>query len=136
MLTRLLAAFLVVTVTARKSYLVKQEHNLTQPRVQATYDCTYCVYKMSTDAICADYTFKLDVGWQFYQKDVDKVKYTYALKLYTQQTLSLHPFVNLPAVVYSDWTGTVDPFKTTAVLEFVTFKPQKLFCVKFYVDAE
>ena len=83
MFKALVCALLAVSISARKSYLVKQEHNLTQPRVAATYDCTYCFYEHTTDMVCVDYTVKLDVGWQFYQKDVDKVKYTYQLKLYT-----------------------------------------------------
>ena len=35
-----------------------------------------------------------------------------------------------------DWTGTIDRFRALAALEFVTFKPQQIFCVKVYVDLE
>ena len=44
--------------------------------------------------------------------------------------------LNLPAAMFLDQTSTVDNFKIMGALQFVTWKPQKLFCVNVYIDIE
>ena len=56
-------------VGARKTYLVKQEHDLRmQPPVvqQSTYDCQKCWFKNDGDFACIDYGADWEVGWNWY----------------------------------------------------------------------
>ena len=129
-------ACLLAAVSARKSYLVKQEHNLTQPRVQASYDCNVCFYKDSVDSICMDYQAKWNMGWTFYQKDTASVSYVYSLQLYSEQSAAIHPFVKLPAFMFNDYTVTISNFKAQMILEFYTWKQQKLFCTNLYLQVQ
>ena len=48
----------------------------------------------------------------------------------------MHPYTSLPAFLYHDLTVSVDRFKGQMVLEFVTWKPQQLFCTNFYFAVE
>lgn len=63
MLNFILAILMMAVVSSRKTYLTKVEHNLTQPHVRATYDCTFCYYRTDTDNCCVDYQMRMDIGW-------------------------------------------------------------------------
>lgn len=38
--------------------------------------------------------------------------------------------------MFVDSTGSVDNFKIVGALQFVTWKPQKLFCINVFIDFE
>jgi hypothetical protein len=101
-----------------------------------TYDCTYCPLKTEKDLICIDYQIRADLGWEFFQKDVDKTSYQYVVKLFTRQSAKVHPYISLPAFAYNDYLAELQEFKAVFAFEAMTFKKQKLFCISIYGDLE
>jgi hypothetical protein len=79
---------------------------------------------------------RLDMGWKFFQEEIAKTRYTYSLQLYSQQSVALHPSINMPFFMFFDMTNTLDNFKIIGALEFVVHKVEKLFCMNVYVDIE
>ena len=79
---------------------------------------------------------RFDLGWKFFQEEIAKTRYKYAIQMYAQQSAAIHPTFNFPAFFFFDSTNTVDNFKVIGAIEAVVHKAEKLMCINIYLDVE
>ena len=126
------AAALLVSVEARKTYLVKSERNLlTQPRVR-NYDYTRCLKENEDTSICFDVDVNWEIGWQWYQEQVVENLYRLRLEFYSKQDGVVHPEYNYPRFIYQEWTWTLYELTTMLAFDMVYHYPVDYLCFNIY----
>lgn len=130
------AALLLELGDARKTYLVKSERNLmTQPRVRA-YDYTRCLKENEDTSICVDVDINLEIGWQWYQEQVEENRYRLRLEFYTKYDGVVHPEYNYPRFIYQEWTLTYPEQNLVYAFDLVYHYPVDYLCFNMYYKIE
>lgn len=79
------------------------------PRVRA-YDWSRCPRSNADNYICLDLDVDLEIGWEWYQDQVQDNLYRASLQFYTQQSAEIHPEFNYPRALYVENTYTLTEF--------------------------
>lgn len=106
-----IAALLIGSSLARKSYLVKQEHFKMVPRVMADDpNCESCAYKTDEDEVCLEYEFQWKLGWEWSQDMIQNDRYDLRLDILSNQKMHLRPIISFPRFIFNQYDLTVDEF--------------------------
>lgn len=121
---------------ARKTYLVKTEQNLkTMPRVR-DYDWQKCLKETEDDFFCVDIDINWEIGWEWYQEQVEDNMYRLRLELYSKQLFIGHPEYSYPRFIYNEQTYTLQEWKFIFATEMVYHYPVDYLCVNIYRKTE
>lgn len=85
---------------------------LRAPRVKA-YDCEWCASFTDENYMCLDTQTQLQVGWEYEQdyaldSALNKRQWTIRGNLYTEQSGTIHPELNLEKLYYGEVTADLD----------------------------
>ena len=133
---RIIAALGLSLATARKTYLVKTESNiLKQPKVRA-YDYIHCITEDEDNSFCVDLDIDLEIGWEWYQTQVEDNYYRVTLELYTKQMAIVHPDFNYPRLMSNEQTYTMEEFKYILSFDLIYHYPPDLLCFNVFLKRE
>lgn len=116
------------------------------------YTCSYCFFQNADDKFCIDYLLNLELGWKFYQSNVytpnpyvtgnthaagTTDNYRFRWEVYTKQTFTLHPELDIPKVYYNENTiKSSKEFRTYYAVEVVYHYNARLMCINAYFNYE
>ena len=136
-----IAALLIGTSLARKSYLVKQEHYKKTPKVMADDpNCQSCAYKTDEDEVCLGYEFQWKLGWEWSQDMIQNNRYDLRFDILSEQELKLQPIINFPRFILNQYDLEVEEFKVqySIQMKYYYLWPTRgdMMCFNLFFDVE
>jgi len=85
---------------------------------------------------CLDYEFNWELGWNFFQENVEDAQYKWRFEIYSKQDARLHPEFDFPRVYYNEITATMKQFKVLYSFEFVYHYVPDFLCFNYFFTLE
>lgn len=83
-----------------------------------------------------DYELNWELGWNFFQENVEDAQYRWRFEMYSKQDSRVHPEFDFPRAYYNEITATLKQFKILYSLELVYHYVPDYLCFNYFFTLE